>query len=155
MAFYSRRQLAVLLVLLAAFGGGLAVDRWRHAHPDAVERIERLDRDEAGEAPAPDGAPPGRSSRPAPGAGPPPDAPSRTAKLRADESGNAGSRIELNRATADELTRLPGIGPALAARIVEAREREPFTSVEDLRRVRGVGAAKLERVRPLISVSAP
>src|SRR2546427_4408494 len=41
------------------------------------------------------------------------------------------------------------VGPALAARIVDVRAREgPFGSVDDLRRVRGVGHATLERLRP-------
>jgi competence protein ComEA len=155
MVFYAQRQLVVLLALLAAFGGGLAVDRWRRAHPDRVERLEHFDRDEAREAPASDGEPRGEGAPSRLDAGPPPGAPPRPPKLRADASGTAERLVELNRATADELTRLPGIGPALAARIIQAREREPFTSIEDLRRVRGVGAAKLERVRPLVTVSAP
>jgi competence protein ComEA len=49
--------------------------------------------------------------------------------------------IDPNTATAAELTRLSGIGPSLAARIVEERERAPFTTLHDLTRVRGIGAA--------------
>jgi competence protein ComEA len=41
------------------------------------------------------------------------------------------------------------VGSALAARIVAAR---PFASVEDLRRVRGLGGARLDRLRPLVTV---
>ena len=48
MTLYTRRQLLVLLILLAAGGSGLAVGHWRRAHPDVVERVELLDR-----APAP------------------------------------------------------------------------------------------------------
>jgi competence protein ComEA len=52
-----------------------------------------------------------------------------------------------------ELMRLPGVGRALAARIVESREvGGSFTSVDDLRRVGGLGRAKLERFRVLITV---
>lgn len=57
--------------------------------------------------------------------------------------------IDVNRADAEELERLPGIGPALAARIMEARRARPFTSVEDLARVRGIGSATVERLRGL------
>jgi competence protein ComEA len=142
MTWYSRHQLFVILALVATLGGGLAVDRWRRAHPEAVERIERFDREEASETSAGDDAPPSRTL-------------ARPSKLRADAGSGETAPIDLNLATADELTRLPGIGPALATRILEARDATPFTSVEDLRRVRGVGAAKLERVRPLVTVSPP
>ncbi|MEZ4248964.1 MAG: helix-hairpin-helix domain-containing protein [Polyangiales bacterium] len=60
-----------------------------------------------------------------------------------------GRPLDLNRATAEELELLPRIGPALAARVVEAR---PFDTVDDLRRVRGIGARTLERLRPLVRV---
>lgn len=54
--------------------------------------------------------------------------------------------VDINRADADELQRLPGIGPALAARIVAERRLRPFESVDDLRRVQGIGAATVERL---------
>lgn len=54
-------------------------------------------------------------------------------------------RINLNKATAQELTMLNGIGPALAQRIVEYREQYgPFRTVEDVLEVRGIGPSKLE-----------
>lgn len=57
--------------------------------------------------------------------------------------------VDVNRASAEELALLPGIGPAIAGRIVSDRsERGPFASVDELRRVKGIGAATLERVRP-------
>lgn len=56
--------------------------------------------------------------------------------------------IDVNHATAEELRRLPGIGPALSQRIVDKRQQQPFRSVEDLRRVRGIGAKTLDRLRP-------
>ena len=68
----------------------------------------------------------------------------------ASETGSvAPPRVDLNRADAGELDRLPGIGPVLAARIVEHRRRHgPFRSVDELRAVRGVGPRLLERLRP-------
>ena len=60
--------------------------------------------------------------------------------------------IDVNRATAAELRRLPGIGPTLSQRIVETREQQPFRSVEELRRVRGIGAKTLEKLRPFVTV---
>lgn len=59
-------------------------------------------------------------------------------------------RTDINTATLAELESLPGIGSALAQMIVAAR---PFSAVEDLIRVRGIGAASFERLRPLIKAS--
>ena len=56
-------------------------------------------------------------------------------------------RVDLNRASQEDLVALPGIGPALAARIESAREKRPFTSTEDLLGVPGIGPATLERLR--------
>lgn len=60
--------------------------------------------------------------------------------------------VNPNMATAEELAALPGIGPVLAGRIVEARQQRPFDSVDDLRRVKGVGGKLLERLRPYLAV---
>jgi competence protein ComEA len=61
--------------------------------------------------------------------------------------------VNLNTATAAELERLPGIGTALAARIIADRERNgPYRRVEDLDRVPGIGPATIARVRPLVTV---
>ncbi len=62
-------------------------------------------------------------------------------------------RININTATAAELELLPGIGPALAARIVEHRATHgPFASVDRLDDVKGIGPSKLAKVRPLVRV---
>jgi len=56
----------------------------------------------------------------------------------------ADRRVNLNTATADELRQLPGIGPALAAAIIEAC---PFAAVDDLLRVRNIGPRRLAALR--------
>jgi competence protein ComEA len=59
--------------------------------------------------------------------------------------------VDVNRATADELDTLPGIGPALAERIVEWRGANGrFATVDDLDRVPGIGPATVERLRPRV-----
>lgn len=61
--------------------------------------------------------------------------------------------VDLNSATEQELTALPGIGPVRAAAVVELREdRGRFSSVEELLEVKGIGPKTLERVRPLVSL---
>ena len=66
-----------------------------------------------------------------------------------------GERIEVNRAPADELRRLPRVGPSLAQAIVEAREQAPFRDADDLERVAGVGEVTARRLAPYLSFDAP
>lgn len=62
--------------------------------------------------------------------------------------------IDLNSADLAELQALPGVGPAIAERIVSTRRRQPFGSLEDLLDVPGIGPVKLERLRPVATVRA-
>ena len=65
------------------------------------------------------------------------------------------TRPDLNQSDATVLTTLPGIGPALAERIIAHRQQVgPFASLDDLMRVRGVGPALIERLRPLITLNS-
>lgn len=66
--------------------------------------------------------------------------------------GSAGPTLNVNHATAVELERLPGIGPALARRIVADREAQgPFATVAALDRVPGIGPALMARVGGLVT----
>jgi competence protein ComEA len=66
-----------------------------------------------------------------------------------------GERIDVNAAPAAELERLPRVGPALARRIIAAREAAPFRSLADLRAVPGIGPALLESIAPHVLLPAP
>jgi competence ComEA-like helix-hairpin-helix protein len=55
--------------------------------------------------------------------------------------------INLNTATQTELETLPGVGPKLAQKIIETRNQQPFTSLEDLERVPGIGSATIDRLQ--------
>jgi len=155
---YTRPQLILLLSVLGAAGAGLAVGHWRARHPDLVERFEQLGREPGvtadgrarGSTGPPSAYPAHERSRGTSSA----ERRGRPAKLTAPpaEAPPPGP-LDLNQAGADELSRLPGVGPGLAQRIVAAREADGrFASVDDLRRVRGLGRAKLRRLQPLITV---
>ncbi len=60
--------------------------------------------------------------------------------------------IDVNRASAEELRTLPGIGPKMSQAIVDERAKAPFKSVDELRRVRGIGPKTLDRLRSLVTV---
>ncbi|MCP3676775.1 MAG: helix-hairpin-helix domain-containing protein [Deltaproteobacteria bacterium] len=62
-----------------------------------------------------------------------------------------GLPIDINTAKAIDLTALPGIGPTIAERMVRTREEmDGFASVDDLRRVKGIGPKKLEAIREFV-----
>lgn len=64
------------------------------------------------------------------------------------------SSLDLNTATAGELETLPGIGPVMAERIIAYREDNgPFSSVDELDNVAGIGPKTLESLRPLVGTS--
>jgi competence protein ComEA len=79
------------------------------------------------------------------GATPPPDQPGAAAP--------AGGKVDLNTATVAQLDALPGVGPALAQRILAYRtEHGGFRSVDDLRKVPGIGDAKFAQLKDLVTV---
>jgi predicted flap endonuclease-1-like 5' DNA nuclease len=152
---YSRPQLRLLLAVAALFLAGLLVREWRAGFPDVATRLEQFDQRRASgssgdgiEGPPPVAGPlaevvePGRAPAPtvAHGTAPPAVAPD-------------PRPLDLNRATGAQLSRLPGVGPGLAQRIIEERERRGrFDSPDALRRILGLGPKKLAMLRELVTV---
>lgn len=151
---YSAPQLRLLLVLALTLLAGLAVREWRAGFPDAAERFDRFDREEPAtplvpEVPAPGPGPAGL----APDAPAPPGAPG-LAPTPLPAPAPPLEPVDVNRADTAQLARLPGVGAALARRIVEEREqRGRFESPDELRYVLGMGPKKLAAIRRFITVS--
>ena len=62
-------------------------------------------------------------------------------------------KVNINTASVDQLSALPGIGPKLAARIVEYRQKSgAFRSTQDLMNVKGVGEKNFARIQPHLTV---
>lgn len=68
-------------------------------------------------------------------------------------STTSSSLLDLNTATQMQLEELPGIGPKLAEQIIAHRNATPFRTIDDLDNVPGIGAKRLESLRPLVTVS--
>ena len=63
------------------------------------------------------------------------------------------ARLDLNRASREDLQGLPGVGPVMAERILTLRqELGRFRELEELESVRGIGPATIERIRSLVIV---
>lgn len=65
-------------------------------------------------------------------------------RMAPDRLAILGAPVNVNEASAAELASLPGIGPVLAARVIEGR---PYSKIEDLQRVKGIGRKRLARLR--------
>jgi competence ComEA-like helix-hairpin-helix protein len=166
---YSRPQLRALLALAGLLTVGLGVREWRAGFPERALQLERFDRDDRDmpvalvegrpvePGPRPMASRPGaRRTEPAPPRSRRPTASPRSQEAPAGEavpSPEEAPPLDLNRASVEDLSRLPGIGPGLAQRIVEERARRGrFDSVEGLRGVLGLGPKKVAALRSRLTV---
>jgi competence protein ComEA len=70
--------------------------------------------------------------------------------------GSAFAAVNLNTATKDELVALPGIGPAKAQAIVDYRNQHgPFRSIDEIRKVKGIGEKLFLSIKPELTIGAP
>jgi competence protein ComEA len=79
-----------------------------------------------------------------------------TPKAAATATATATAPVNLNTATAEQLATVPGVGPKMAERIIDYRQKNGgFKKIEDLMNVSGVGEKSFLKMKPLITVTAP
>ena len=140
----------LVFVLVSLLAGTLVRDLERDHRArfeDLVADLERADAEDRRRAPSADTTvAPGLAADEAEGAR------GSARRRRAAAPALRPGGIDVERASASEWERLPGIGPSLAARIVADRSaRGPFKTLEGLLRVRGIGPRTLERIRPYLA----
>jgi len=157
---YSRPQLKLLVLLAAILLAGLSVREWRADFPDAAERLERFDREDP-PPPIPPAPRPRAAARwsparveaapPSPRAFPVPRA--RISPTPAPPPPVDPRPLDINHATVEQIARLPGVGPSLARRIVDERDRiGRFDSPDGLRGILGLGRKKVTALREYVTV---
>lgn len=75
-----------------------------------------------------------------------------TVENAGNEGESSSGKVNINTASKEEIMTLPGIGEVLATRIVEYRENNKFTTIEDIKNVSGIGSKKFEGIKDLIIV---
>jgi competence protein ComEA len=61
-------------------------------------------------------------------------------------------KVNVNTASVEQLATLPGVGPKLAARIVEYRQKTPFKALPEVMNVKGIGEKNFEKLQPFLSL---
>jgi competence protein ComEA len=74
----------------------------------------------------------------------------------AETKAASAQAVNINTAPAEQLERLPGVGPKTAARIIEYRQKSGgFKKIEELMNVRGIGEKAFLKMKPQLTVTAP
>ena len=69
-----------------------------------------------------------------------------------NDSKNNTKKIKLKTASQSELTRIPGIGPKMAYKIIEYRQKNPIKRNKDLLNIKGIGEKKLKKIAPFLEL---
>lgn len=77
----------------------------------------------------------------------------KTNLVNIDDENLEGGQININTAEKSELETLPGIGPKMAEKIIEYRQKEDFSSIDDIKGVSGIGDKKFEEIKKLICIN--
>lgn len=149
----------VVVVILGGatlFGLGYSVGRgttiWRVESPP--QQFANVSTQSSSSSPTPpENRAPANDMAPKPAAVETVVAPTRPTDPPTSATGSIEAKININTASQAELELLPGVGPALAMRIIEERQRGgAFKRVEDLGRVRGIGPKTIEQLRKHVRV---
>lgn len=146
-------MLSSLLIKLGMFAATMGVIFWiGWTLPSSFDRTRDLAGDSSGEAQAELASTDDSASSVSPS--PSGLVPDRRQPTEVAQKRFAKGRLDLNRATMQDLHTLPGIGPKLAERIMKHRQLVgAFHSPDDLRGVKGIGKKTFERIRPLVTVT--
>ncbi len=161
MSTAAERKALLFLGVVACLGGGVRVMRAHGAAPPSAEARRALDARISAVTGPVASAGRGEERRSSPDTNPPAQrrrkpvtvVPKITVAAPLAPPGPV-RRVDVDRATARELQALPGIGPALAARITAFRDSNgPFGSLARLQRVKGIGPATARRLDSLVTFS--
>jgi competence protein ComEA len=75
--------------------------------------------------------------------------------VTAAEAKNSDNVVNINTATAAELSLLPGVGPSKARAIIKYRGKHQFKKIEEILRVKGIGRKSFKAMRPYLTVNGP
>ncbi len=140
-AAFTKNEQKIFLFLSIVFIAGVSVKAYRaYFTPPPVRQFDYSASDKEFEERS-------RYLTSAPPAGEPNDS------IRLADSKGVKKKVNLNTATKDDLVLLPGIGESIAEQILIYRdEHGQFLAVEELRKIKGIGAKKFEKLRPYIKI---
>jgi competence protein ComEA len=153
---WGRELRAGLVFVLLSVAAGSGFRGWQRAHQERFDEIvaSLVEADATSPATTAAAARPGAPSATLPDSagGVPAGSRASSAGRRAEAEVPRSASIDVDRASAEELERLPGIGPALAARIIAERGAGGrFGGPDGLLRVHGIGPKTLARIRPYLT----
>ena len=163
MLSFTKEEQAIVLFLIFSLIAGSFVrlyhgSRGAESRPEVNPEFDASFKHRAGEIDSANVAAVGADDKSAPAvagtaAVSPHDASSRTAKTKPSEGGQTSYFVvNVNLASIDELQTIPRIGPAMAKRIVDYRTANGgFKNLEDLKKVKGIGEATFNKIRPYVS----